>query len=74
MDIKAKIEKIVKKLQSDKTLLASFQSEPIKTVEKLLDIDLPDEMIEKGGEGVKAMIKVDALKGIMDGVKGLVGK
>ena len=46
MDIKAKIEEIVKKLQSDKTLLASFQSEPIKTVEKLLDIDLPDEMIE----------------------------
>ena len=41
MDIKAKIEEIVKKLQSDKTLLASFQSEPIKTVEKLLDIDLP---------------------------------
>ena len=40
MDIKAQIEEIVKKLQSDKTLLASFQSEPIKTVEKLLDIDL----------------------------------
>ena len=36
MDIKAKIEEIVKKLQSDKTLLASFQSEPIKTVEKLI--------------------------------------
>ena len=34
MDIKAKIEEIVKKLQSDKTLLASFQREPIKTVEK----------------------------------------
>ena len=59
MDIKAKIEEIVKKLQSDKTLLASFQSEPIKTVEKLLDIDLPDEMIEKVVEG---------------GVKGLFGK
>ncbi len=74
MDIKAKIEKIVKKLQSDKTLLASFQSEPIKTVEKLLDIDLPDEMIEKVVEGVKAKIKVDDVKGILDGVKGLFGK
>ena len=38
MDIKAKIEEIVKKLQSDKTLLASFQSEPIKTVKKLLEL------------------------------------
>ena len=74
MDIKAKIEEIVKKLQSDKTLLASFQSEPIKTVEKLLDIDLPDEMIEKVVESVKAKIKVDDVKGILDGVKGLFGK
>ena len=64
MDIKAKIEEIVKKLQSDKTLLASF----------LLDIDLPDEMIEKVVEGVKAKIKVDDVKGILDGVKGLFGK
>ena len=71
MDIKAKIEEIVKKLQSDKTLLASFQSEP---VEKLLDINLPDEMIEKVVEGVKAKIKVDDVKGILDGVKGLFGK
>lgn len=28
MDIKAKIEEIVKKLQSDKTLLAKFQKDP----------------------------------------------
>lgn len=74
MDIKAKIEKIVKKLQSDKTLLASFQSEPIKTVEKLLDIDLPDEMIEKVVEGVKAKIKVDDVKNILDGMKSLFNK
>ena len=75
MDIKAKIEEIVKKLQSDKTLLAS-RSLKIKrtTVEKLLDIDLPDEMIEKVVEGVKAKIKVDDVKGILDGVKGLFGK
>ena len=45
-----------------------------KTVEKLLDIDLPDEMIEKVVEGVKAKIKVDDVKGILDGVKGLFGK
>lgn len=63
MDIKAKIEEIVKKLQSDKTLLASFQSEPIKTVEKLLDIDLPDEMIEKVVEGVKAQDQGGRRKG-----------
>ena len=40
----------------------------------VLDIDLPDEMIEKVVEGVKAKIKVDDVKGILDGVKGLFGK
>ena len=71
MDIKAKIEEIVKKLQSDKTLLASFQSEPIKTVEKLLDIDLPDEMIEKVVEGKTVSMVCSGDAGVY-GMAGLI--
>ena len=74
MDVKAKIEEIVKKLQSDKDLLSSFQSEPIKTLEKLLGVDLPDEAIQKIVDGVKAKIKVDDVKNVLDSVKGLFGK
>ncbi len=74
MDIKAKIEEIVNKLQNDKTLLSSFEKEPVKTIEKLLGVDLPDETIRKIVDGVKAKIKVDDVKGILNGVKGLFGK
>ena len=74
MDIKAKIEEIVNKLQNDKTLLSSFEKEPVKTIEKLLGVDLPDDTIQKIVDGVKAKIKVDDVKGILNGVKGLFGK
>ncbi len=74
MDIKAKIEEIVNKLQNDKALLSSFEKEPVKTIEKLLGVDLPDETIRKIVDGVKAKIKVDDVKGILNGVKGLFGK
>lgn len=74
MDIKAKIEEIVNKLQNDQTLLSSFEKEPVKTIEKLLGVDLPDETIQKIVDGVKAKIKMDDVKGILNGVKGLFGK
>ena len=57
--IKAKIEELYKKIISDKDILAKFKSEPIKTVEGLLGIDLPDEQIEKLVEGIKAKIDIE---------------
>lgn len=66
MDIKAKIEEIVKKLQSDKTLLSGFQTNPVGTVEKLLGVDLPDDTINKLVEGVKAKLGSDELVSKLD--------
>ena len=37
IDIKAKIEELIKKITSDKALQDNFQKEPVKTVEKLVD-------------------------------------
>lgn len=71
MDIKAKIEEIVEKIKGDKNLLANFQKEPIQTVEKLIGIDLPDDMIKNVVEGVKAKMSVDALGGLFGNVKKL---
>ena len=78
MDIKAKIEEIVKKLTASETLKSQFTKSPVATVEKLLGIDLPDEQVKKIVEGVKAKLSlntvgdkvgdaVDALKGILGG-------
>ena len=74
MDIKAKIDEIVQKIKTDKNLLSKFRSEPIKTVEGLLGVDLPDDIIEKIVEGVKAKITVDDVKGALGKLKGLFGK
>lgn len=69
-ELKAKIEEIVKKLTDNKDLMESFKKDPIKTVEKLLGIDLPDETIEKIVDGVKAKITMDKLDDLTDGKLG----
>ena len=61
MDIKAKISEIVEKIKDDPKLLANFKDEPVKTVESLIGVDLPDDLIEKVVDGVKAKISVDKL-------------
>lgn len=66
MDIKAKIEEIVKKITSDKNLLSEFKSNPVKVVEKLIGIDLPDDKIKSIVDGVKAKISVDDAKKFLD--------
>lgn len=37
-----KVEELAKKIGADKTLLASFTKEPVKTLETKFGIDLPD--------------------------------
>lgn len=66
MDIKAKIEELVKKITSDKTLLSRFKSEPIKVIEELIGIDLPEDKLKAIVEGVKAKISVDDVKKLLD--------
>lgn len=73
MDIKAKIEKIVNKVKNDKDFAAKFTSDPVKAVEGVLGIDLPDDQINALIEGVKSKISVDDIKdkigGLFDGLK-----
>lgn len=71
MDIKAEINKIVDKIKNDEDLLKKFKNDPIKAVEGLLGIDLPDEMIEKIVDGVKAKITLDKAGDLLGGLKKL---
>ena len=61
MDIKEQIEKIVDKIKNDDALKAQFKKDPIKAVEKLLGVDLPDDLMEKVVAGVKAKLSLDDL-------------
>ena len=45
-DVKAKIDELVGKIQKDPAMLKSFQNDPIKTVEKLTGVDLPDDQLK----------------------------
>lgn len=74
MDIKEKIEELVEKISKDKQLQAQFKEDPISAVEKLLGVDLPNDVIEKIVDGVKAKLTVDKLSDAAGALKGLFGK
>ncbi len=69
--IKEKIEEIGEKLMKDDDLKARFKKEPIKVVEELIGIDLPDDKIEKIIDGVKAKMTLDKLDDAFDALKKL---
>ena len=71
MDIKAKIDEIVNKVKSDPTLMASFQKDPVKTVEKVAGVDIPDDVEKQLVSGVKAALTTDKLAGAADALKKL---
>lgn len=74
MDIKAKIEEIVKKLTTDKTLMARFEKNPASVIEQFIGIDLPDEQVNQLIEGIKAKIKLDQVGDVLGGIGKLFGK
>ena len=73
MDIKAKIDEIVNKVKSDPDIASKFQKDPIKTVEGILGVDLPDDVIKQVVDGVKTKVNVDDIKDKLSGLGGLFG-
>lgn len=65
MDIKGFVEKAVEKIKGDPKLLENFTKEPIKTIEGILGIDLPDEIIEQVATAVKGKIKLDGAADVL---------
>ena len=74
MDIKAKIEQTVKKLLSDKNLMAKFEKNPASVIEELIGVDLPDDKVNQLIDGIKAKIKLDQLGNALGGLSGLFKK
>lgn len=71
MDIKEKIEELVEKISKDEKLQKQFKDDPVKALEKLLDVDLPDAVIEKIIDGVKAKLTADKLSDAVGALKKL---
>ena len=74
-DIKKKIEEIVTKIKSDEGFANNFKSDPIKAVESVLGVDLPDDKIKSIVDGVKAKLTGDKISSeassLVDKVKDL---
>jgi len=61
MNIKERIEELVKQLLSDEKMMANFKKDPITTVEKLIGVDLPNDQIDAIIAGVKAKLGLEKL-------------
>lgn len=74
MDVKELITKAVDKITKDKKLQEQFQKEPVKALESVLGVDLPDNVVNQVIDGVKAKLTVDKVSGAVDSLKGLLKK
>lgn len=73
MDIKEIIENIVEEITKNKNLKEEFEKEPVKVIERIANVDLPDELVEKVIDGVKAKITLDKIDDVADKVGDIAG-
>lgn len=64
--IKKKIEEVVQKIKNDKNFAAKFQEDPVKALEGVLGVDLPEDQINAVISGVKAKINLDTVSDLLD--------
>ena len=74
MDIQKIISDILEKLTKDQSLKTNFLNNPVKVVEQLTGLDLPDDQINAIIEGVKAKLNVDDVAGKAKGIMGVLSK
>ena len=70
MDIKKIVAELAEKIQKDPKLLKQFKDDPIKAVEELTGVDLPDDLIRQVAELVKAKIDLDKAGDLLGGLFG----
>ncbi len=71
MDIKAQINKIVEEVSKNPNIKEQFEKEPVKVIEKIVGIDLPDDVVIKIIDGVKVKMTIDGVSKAADALKGL---
>ena len=74
MDIKKIVTEAVEKLLKDEKLRKQFMKEPTKVLEKILNVDLPDELIDPVIEGIKAKLTVDSVQDTLGDAANLLKK
>ena len=70
-EIKALIAQLAEKVGEDEELQKKFKKDPIKTVEELTGVDLPDDLMEKVIDALKAKLTLDSASDLMGKFKKL---
>ena len=70
MDIKAMAADLVEKIKEDPSLLKQFRENPVKVVETLIGIDLPDDQINQLAQLIRAKIDLDKAGALLGGLFG----
>ena len=71
MDLKEKIEVILEEIKKNPNIKEDFEKNPTKVIEKFVGVDLPDDVVEKIINGVKAKLTVDNVSKIAGALKDL---
>lgn len=71
MDVKGQINKIVEEISKNPDIKEQFEKEPVKVIEKIVGIDLPDDVVMKVIDGVKAKLTLDGVSKAADALKGM---
>jgi len=71
MDLKKKVEELVQKIQKNPKLLGEFKENPVRVIEEIVGMDLPDDEIMKLADMVKVKIDLDKAGDMLKGLGGL---
>ena len=71
MDMKEQISKIVEEVSKNPDIKEQFEKEPVKVIEKIIGVDLPDDIVMKIIDGVKAKLTIDDVSKVADTLKGI---
>lgn len=71
VDIKNQINKIVEEVSKNPNMKEQFEKEPVKVIEKIIGVDLPDDMVLKIIDGVKANLTINNVSKVTDVLKGV---
>lgn len=71
MDIKDQINRIMEEVSKNPNIKEEFEKEPVRVIEKIIGVDLPDDVVMKIIDGVKAKLTLDSVSRAADALKGM---
>ena len=71
MNIKEQIDKVINEVSKNPDIKEQFEKEPVKVIEKIIGVDLPDDVVMKIVDGVKAKLTMDSVSKVTDTLKGV---